>query len=103
MGARAREPSPCLDGRRVTGRGSAAAEGIMTTVIYGDETGALVATVEASDTIKDQLFEAYLAKARWLVNSRWYAIRGMRISPAGAGAQEIRVTLTFLDWDHSGE
>jgi hypothetical protein len=87
----------------MAGRGRAAAEGIMTTVIYSDETGALLATVEASDAIKDQLFDAYLAKTRWLVNSRWYAIRGMRISPAGAGSQEIRVTLTFLDWDHSGE
>ena len=75
----------------------------MTTVIYGDETGALLTTVESPDTIKDQLFAAYLAQTRWLVNSRWYAIRGMRISPAGAGSQEIRVTLTFLDWDHSGE
>jgi hypothetical protein len=87
----------------MAGRGRAAAEGIMTTVIYSDETGALLATVEASDAIKDQLFAAYLAKTRWLVNSRWYALRGMRISPAGAGSQEIRVTLTFLDWDHSGE
>jgi hypothetical protein len=87
----------------MAGRGRAAAEGIMTTVIYSDETGALLATVESSDAIKDQLFDAYLAKARWLVNSRWYAIRGMRISPAGARSPEIRVTLTFLDWDHSGE
>lgn len=75
----------------------------MTTVIYSDETGALLATVEASDAIKDQLFDAYLAKMRWLVNSRWYAIRGMRISPAGAVSREIRVTLTFLSWDNSGE
>jgi hypothetical protein len=75
----------------------------MTTVIYSDETGALLATVESADAIKDQLFDAYLAKTRWPLNSRWYAIRGMRISPAGGGAREIRVTLTFLDWDHSGE
>jgi hypothetical protein len=83
--------------------GRAAVEGIMTTVIYSDETGALIATVEAPDAIKDQLFAAYLAKTRWLLKSRWYALRGMRISSAGAGPQEIRVTLTFLDWDHSGE
>ena len=75
----------------------------MTTVIYSDETGALLATVESADAIKDQLFDAYLAQTRWPLNSRWYAIRGMRISPAGGGAREIRVTLTFLDWDHSGE
>ena len=75
----------------------------MTIVIYSDETGALLATVEAADTIKDQLFDAYLAKTRWLLNSRWYALRGMRISPAGAVSREIWVTLTFLDWDHSGE
>jgi hypothetical protein len=75
----------------------------MTTVIYSAETGALLATVETTDAIKDQLFDAYLAKTRWPLKSRWYAIRGMRISPAGAGSQEIRVTLTFLDWDHSGE
>jgi hypothetical protein len=87
----------------MAGRGGAAAEGSMTTVIYSDETGALLATVETADTIKDQLFDAYLAKARWLLKSRWYAIRGMRISPAGVGAREIWVTLTFLDWDHSGE
>jgi hypothetical protein len=48
----------------------------MTTVIYGDETGALLATVETTDAIKDQLFDAYLAKTRWPLNSRWYAIRG---------------------------
>jgi hypothetical protein len=87
----------------MAGRGRAAAEGSMTIVIYGDETGALLATVEAADAIKDQLFDAYLAKTRWLLNSRWYAIRGMRISPAGAVSREIRVTLTFLDWDQSGE
>jgi hypothetical protein len=87
----------------MAGRDRAVAEGSMTTVIYSDETGALLATVETADAIKDQLFDAYLAKTRWLVNSRWYAIRGLRISPAGAGSPEIRVTLTFLDWDHSGE
>jgi hypothetical protein len=87
----------------VAGRGSAAAEGSMMTVIYSNETGAQLATVEAADAIKDQLFDAYMAKTRWLVNSRWYAIQGMRISPAGAVSPEIRVTLTFLDWDDSGE
>jgi hypothetical protein len=43
----------------------------MTTVIYSDETGTLLATVEASDAIKDQLFDASLDRTRWLVNSRW--------------------------------
>jgi hypothetical protein len=71
MGARTRKPPPCLGGPRVAGRGSAAAEGSMTTVIYSDETGTLLATVDASDAIKDQLFDAYLDKTCWLVNSRW--------------------------------
>jgi hypothetical protein len=71
MGARTRKPPPCLGGPRVTGRGSAAADGSMTTVIYSDETGTLLATVDASDAIKDQLFDAYLDKTCWLVKSRW--------------------------------
>jgi hypothetical protein len=71
MGARTRKPPPCLAGPRVAGRGSTAAEGSMTTVIYSDETGTLLATVEASDAIKDQLFDASLDRTRWLVNSRW--------------------------------
>ena len=87
----------------MTDRGSAAVERMMMTVTYNDDTGALLATVEASDAIKDQLFDAYLAKTPWLLNSRWYAIRGMRISPAGAVSREIRVTLTFLYWDQSDE
>jgi hypothetical protein len=57
-GARTRKPPPCLGGPRVAGRGRAAAEGSMTIVIYGDETGALLATVETADAIKDQLFDA---------------------------------------------
>jgi hypothetical protein len=70
MGGRTRKPPPCLGGPRVAGRGSAAAEGSMTTIIYSDEPGTLLATVEASDAIKDQLFDASLDKTRWLVNSR---------------------------------
>jgi hypothetical protein len=42
----------------------------MRTIIYSDETGTLLTTVEASDAIKDQLFDASLDKTRWLVNSR---------------------------------
>jgi hypothetical protein len=71
MGARTRKLPPCLGGPRVAGRGSTAAEGSMTTVIYSDETGTLLATVDDSDAIKDQLFDAYLDKTCWLVNSRW--------------------------------
>jgi hypothetical protein len=44
-----------------------------------------------------------MAKMPWLVKSRWYDIRGLRISPAGAESREIRVTITFLHWDDSGE
>jgi hypothetical protein len=75
----------------------------MTNVTYGDDRGALIATIEAPETIKDQLFDAYLTKTPWLLNSRWYAIRGILVSPARAESQEIRVTLTFLHWDESGE
>jgi hypothetical protein len=81
----------------------AAAEGIMTTVTYSDDQGALIATVAAPDAIKEELFGAYLTKSPWLLQNRWYEIRGMLISPAGAEPREIRVTLTFLHWDDSGE
>jgi len=87
----------------VSGRSGAATEEIMTTVTYGDAQGSLIATVEAPDELKEQLFNAYLAKTPWLVQSRWYEIRGMLISPAGAKSREIRVTLKFLCWDDSGE
>jgi predicted transcriptional regulator len=90
--------NPC-----VRGPSGAVAEGIMTRVTYSDDQQALIATVEAPDAIKDQLFDAYLAKTPWLLNSRCYEIRGMLISPARAGSREIRVTLTFLHWDESGE
>jgi hypothetical protein len=75
----------------------------MTTVTYSDDQGTLIATDEVPDEIKKQLFDAYMAKMPWLVKSRWYDIRGMRISPAGAESREIRVTITFLHWDDSGE
>ena len=75
----------------------------MTTVTYSDDQGTLIATVEAPEEIKEQLFDAYMAKMPWLVQSRWYDIRGMRISPAGAESREIHVTITFLHWDDSGE
>ena len=75
----------------------------MMTVTYGDDQGALIATIEAPEAIKDQLFDAYLTKMPWLLNSRWYAIRGILVSRARAESQEIRVTLTFLHWDESGE
>ena len=75
----------------------------MTKVMYGDDQGALIAAIEAPEGIKDQLFDAYLAKTPWLLNSRWYTIRGILVSPARAQSQEIRVTLTFLHWDESGE
>ena len=75
----------------------------MTTVMYGDDQGALIATTEAPEGIKDQLFSAYLTQTPWLLNSRWYAIRGIFVSPARAASQEVRVTLTFLHWDESGE
>lgn len=55
----------------------------MTTVTYSDDQGTLIATVEAPDEIKEQLFDAYMAKMPWLVKSRWYDIRGMRISHRG--------------------
>ncbi len=75
----------------------------MTKVTYGDDQGVVIATIEAPEVIKDQLFDAYLAKTPWLLNSRWYAIRGILVSPARAEFQEIRVTITFLHWDESGE
>ena len=75
----------------------------MTTVTYSDDQGAFIATVEAPDEIKAQLFDAYMAKMPWLVKSRWYDIRGMRISRAGAESREIHVTIMFLHWDDSGE
>ena len=54
----------------------------MTTVTYSDDQGTLIATVEAPEEIKEQLFDAYMAKMPWLVKSRWYDIRGCG-SPRG--------------------
>src|SRR5262245_55536532 len=76
-GPAAREPQLGGGAPRVSGRSGAATEEIMTTVTYGDAQGSLIATVEAPDELKEQLFNAYLAKTPWLVQSRWYEIRGM--------------------------
>jgi hypothetical protein len=97
------ELQSCRDDPGVISGGAVTEGDWMTKVTYGDDQGVVIATIEAPEVIKDQLFDAYLAKTPWLLNSRWYAIRGILVSPARAEFQEIRVTITFLHWDESGE
>ncbi len=63
----------------------------MITITFISTDKRLLSTEVAPDILKDELFEAYMDKAPWMVCNIAYQMVGLKASPASAASQTLAV------------